>query len=236
MKFRRKSAPTVADDTTGDTTGETLDGEIAGENTDTGDDHAGVPIGPLDIAEVDLEDSVQRVDLGSLLLTPTEGREVRVQVDDTTQAVQSVMIAGPDGALELRAFAAPRNGDLWSDVRPQIVADLERRGGTATEQEGRFGPELACERPVELPDGTSVVQPTRVVGINGPRWFLRATFLGGPARSADAAASWEDMLTRVVVRRGEHAMPVADPLPITLPGDARRVGPASSAASPPVAD
>ncbi len=36
------------------------------------------------------------------------------------------MLAGPDGALELRAFAAPRNGDLWSEVRPQIAGDVAR--------------------------------------------------------------------------------------------------------------
>lgn len=218
MKFRRKSAPTEADETSGaDRIGE----EPAEGQARSAADPA---TGPFDIAEVDLE-STPRVDLGSLLIAPTKGREVRVQVDEATQAVQSVMIAGPDGALELRAFAAPRNGDLWSEVRPQIVADLERRGGTATEQEGRFGPELACERPVELPDGKSAVQPTRVVGINGPRWFLRATFLGGPARSPESGASWEDMLTQVVVRRGDQAMPAADPLPITLPGEARRVTP-----------
>lgn len=216
MKFRRKSAPPAAEASTG----ETPDGPV---ESDSGDDQPVSAAGPFDIADVDLEDSVPRVDLGSLLITPTQGREVRVQVDESTQAVQSVMIAGPDGALELRAFAAPRNGDLWSEVRPQIVADLERRGGTATEQEGRFGPELSCERPVELPNGSSVVQPTRVVGINGPRWFLRATFLGGPARSSESGASWEEMLTQVVVRRGDQAMPVADPLPITLPGEARRV-------------
>jgi len=219
VKFRRKSAPTGAAD---ETTGEEQTGEETGDEASRS--AADPATGPFDIADVDLE-TVSRVDLGSLLIAPTEGREVRVQVDEATQAVQSVMIAGPDGALELRAFAAPRNGDLWSEVRPQIVADLERRGGTATEQEGRFGPELACERPVELPDGKSVVQPTRVVGINGPRWFLRATFLGGPARSPESGASWEDMLTQVVVRRGDQAMPVADPLPITLPGEARRVTP-----------
>ena len=227
MKFRRKSAPTEADPTTGDPSEETPAGAVGDDATGT----ASTATGPFDIVDVDLEDSVARVDLGSLLIAPSPGREVRVQVDEATQAVQSVMIAGPDGALELRAFAAPRNGDLWGDVRPQIAADMERRGGTATEQEGRFGPELACERPVEMPEGGSVVQQTRVVGINGPRWFLRGTFLGGPARSGEVAVSWEDMLSQVVVRRGEHAMPVADALPITLPGEARRVTP-----TPPPAD
>ncbi len=61
---------------------------------------------------------MQRLDLGSLLITPEPGRELRLQVDERTQAVQAVLLAGSDGALELRAFAAPRNGDLWSEVRP----------------------------------------------------------------------------------------------------------------------
>jgi hypothetical protein len=221
VKFRRKSAPTEAEETTEASSARDGAAEAGGDASAAADDNA---TGPFDIDDVELESSVPRVDLGSLLIAPSQGREVRVQVDEATQAVQSVMIAGSDGALELRAFAAPRNGDLWSEVRPQIIADLERRGGTATERTGRFGPELVCERPVELPDGGRVVQPTRVVGVNGPRWFLRATFLGGPARSAESGASWEEMLAQVVVRRGGQAMPVADPLPITLPGEARRLG------------
>jgi hypothetical protein len=190
---------------------------------DAGDDvRAPEPTsGPYDASEVDLE-AGGRVDLGSLLIAPTRGREVRVQVDEASQAVQAVLVAGPDGALELRAFAAPRNSDMWSEVRPQLVADLQARGGTAVEQEGRFGTELLCERTVQLADGKTVVQPSRIIGINGPRWFLRATLLGGPARSAEAGASWEETLAEVVVRRGDQAMPAGDALPLTLPPEARR--------------
>ena len=91
------------------------------------------------------------------------------------------MLAGPDGALEMQAFAAPRNGDLWSTVRPQIQADITGRGGQAEEREGRFGTELVCQVPVKKPDGTVGLQPSRIVGINGERWMLRASFLGRPA-------------------------------------------------------
>jgi hypothetical protein len=180
--------------------------------------------GPYDADELP-DDGVERVDLGSLLIEPEQGRELRLQVDEKSGNVQSVMLTGKDGAIELRAFAAPRNGDLWSEVRPQIAADMAQRGGTATEREGRFGTELVCQVQVQRPEGGAAVQPSRIVGINGPRWLLRATFLGKPAVELEGIDDWEDTVTRVAVRRGAHAMRVGEPLPVTLPEQARRVSP-----------
>jgi hypothetical protein len=169
------------------------------------------------------DDGVERVDLGSLRVPPREGAELRLQVDEATGAVQSVMLAAEEGALELRAFAAPRNGDLWSEVRPQIAADISRHGGTATEREGRWGTELVCQMQVVLPDGTQALQPSRIIGVNGARWLLRGTFLGKPAVEPEQAQDWEDALASVVVHRGGHAMPVGDALPLALPDDAQRL-------------
>ena len=207
MKFRRRSGS------------DTPEQEPA--ETSPGDDRR---TGPFDVDDVP-DDGLERVDLGSLLIPATPGRELRIQVDERSQQVQSVVLTGSDGALELRAFAAPRNGDLWSDVRPQLAADMARRGGTATEREGRFGTELVCQLTVKGPDGRTGQQPSRIVGVNGPRWLLRATFLGQPAVDADGAAGWEDTFSAIAVRRGEHAMPVGDPLPVVLPEQARRVTP-----------
>ncbi len=178
--------------------------------------------GPFDVEDV--AEVADRVDLGGLLLLPIPGTELQVQVDEASGAVQSVMFAGPEGAMELRVFAAPRHGDLWGEARPQIAADMAQRGGTATEREGRFGVELQCQLPVTLPDGKSGIQPSRIIGINGSRWLLRATLLGKYAVEPDAAGDVEDALATVVVRRGSQAMPVGDPLPLTLPAGARRSG------------
>jgi hypothetical protein len=199
----------------------------APDDAQTEDDQAdaeevGPATGPWDVDDV-TDDGIDRIDLGSLLVAPTEGTELRLQVDEQTGAVQSAMLAAEEGAIELRAFAAPRGGDLWSEVRPQIAADVSQHGGTATEREGRWGVELVCQMQVVLPDGTSAMQPSRIVGINGPRWLLRATFLGLPAVQPDEAQLWEDALAAVVVQRGSHAMPVGDPLPLVLPDDAQRV-------------
>lgn len=202
MKFRRKSSADVPDEV---------------------DESSAEPVtGPFDADEVP-DDGVERVDLGSLLIAPSEGRELRLQVDEASGQVQAVMLTGPDGMLELRAFAAPRNGDLWSDVRRQIAAEISQKGGTATEQEGRFGPELACRMNVTSPDGNAAVQPSRVIGVNGSRWLLRATLLGRPAVEADAAGTWEDAVASVAVRRGTGAMMVGEALPVTVPSSARRL-------------
>jgi hypothetical protein len=212
VKFRRnKDAASSSDET-----------DIA-----NADAEAAAAAGPYDADELP-DDGVERVDLGSLLIQPEQGRELRLQVDEKSGNVQSVVLAGADGAIELRAFAAPRNGDLWSEVRPQIAADMAQRGGTATEREGPFGTELVCQVQVPKGDGGTALQPSRIVGINGPRWLLRATFLGRPAVEVDGVDEWEQTVTKVAVRRGSHAMAVGDPLPVSLPENARRLPPAQA--------
>lgn len=208
MKFRRKSAEPVE---------ETPLAEGASDAPDETAATAG-PQGPWDADEVPGGLTAgERIDLGSLLLAPPEGMEVQLQVDEATQQVQSVLVAGPDGAVELRAFAAPRNGSLWNEVMPRLAADYAQRGGTASPQDGPWGTELHCQLTVRTDDGRTATQPSRVVGVNGPRWMLRATLLGRPAMEPAAAGPWEEVIASVVVRRGAEAMPVGAELPITLP-------------------
>ena len=73
------------------------------------------------------------------------------------------------------------------------------------------------------PDGSRAIQPSRIVGVNGGRWLLRATFLGRPAVEPENAETWEDALAAIVVHRGTHAMPAGDALPLVLPQDAQRM-------------
>jgi hypothetical protein len=180
------------------------------------------PAGPYDVDDLPAG-GPERLDLGSLLIAPSAGRELRIQVEEATGAVQSVVLAGPDGAVELRAFAAPRGGDLWTEARPQIAAELTQGGGTATEQEGPFGTELLCQMAVTRAGGGR--QVTRVVGINGPRWMLRATLMGRPATEPTLSSEWEETIRGVAVRRGDGAMPVGEALPLTMPPQARRAEP-----------
>lgn len=182
--------------------------------------------GPWDASEVRVaEDDPSRIDLGGLIVTGRPGLELQLQVDQASGEVAGVVLAGEESALELRAFAAPRHGDIWDDVRRGIVAEVAQHGGTADETEGRWGAELRVVMPVTLPDGRSAQQPSRVVGIAGPRWLLRATLFGRAAVEPSEDGDVESALRDVVVVRGSHALPPGDPLPMRIPGDLQPVDP-----------
>jgi len=183
------------------------------------------PDGPWDSTEVTLDDDTARMDLGGLIVTGKPGLELRLQVDEPTQKVAAVLLLGPEGGVELRPFAAPRNADIWEDIRRQIAAETARRGGTATAADGTYGKELQVVMPVTMPDGKSATQPSRVLGIRGPRWLLRATFLGKPALEPDPTGAIETAMREVIVVRGNAPMPPGEPLPLVMPANAQPMQP-----------
>ena len=176
------------------------------------------PDGPWDEAEVDPADEGERLDLGALRVAPAPGIDVQVQVDEATGKVAQLTFARPDGAVQVQPYAAPRSGGLWADVRSQIKSSINQSGGLVEEAEGSFGPELRAQ--VKASDGSSALQPARFVGIEGPRWFLRAVFLGTAARPGDSATALEAMVRTLIVVRGIEAMPVGAPIPLEMPQNA----------------
>jgi hypothetical protein len=62
-----------------------------------------------------------------------------------------------------------------------------------------------------------------VLGIEGPRWLLRATFLGRPAVQPQPDGDLESALRDVVVVRGTGPMAPREPLPLVMPSNAKPV-------------
>jgi hypothetical protein len=180
--------------------------------------------GPFDSTEVDADlllEAENRIDLGALVVTIVQGMELGLQVDEQSGVVQAVLLMLEDSALELRAFAAPRSSGIWDEVRQEIAAEASRMGGTATENDGQFGTELVLVVPVEDPEGQIFSQTSRVIGVDGPRWLLRATVLGRAAVEPDAALPMEETLRNAVVVRGDEPMAVRESLPLRLPPGAQ---------------
>ena len=175
--------------------------------------------GPFDVADVEGRDG--RVDLGALWVAPVAGMELRLEVQQSTQQVTAVTAVIGESALQVQPFAAPRSAGLWDDIRGEISASVEQQGGTVEEAEGRFGSELRTRMPSAGPDGRTVFAPAVFLGVDGPRWFLRAVLSGRGAIDDAAAAPLLDVLSRIVVVRGVEPMAPRELLPLQLPQDTR---------------
>jgi hypothetical protein len=183
--------------------------------------------GPFDLSEAEPDE--RRIDLGALQIPGRQGMELRLEVEDSTKRVIAVTVAMSGSTLQMQVFAAPRTFGVWDDVRREIAAEVTRQGGTADEVPGPFGRELIARIPVRTPDGRSGHRPSRFVGVDGPRWFLRGVFGGPAAHDHDAAAPLEDVLRSAVVVRGTEAMAPRDLLALRLPAGA---SPAAAQAEP----
>jgi len=179
--------------------------------------------GPFDIGEVDdLEPTpeVPRIDLGSMVLAGFPGAELRLQMSEESQQIVSAMLIHESSALELGAYAAPRSGGLWSELREEIMASATEAGGSASLAEGPFGVELRRLIPVTTPEGEQGYQPSRMWVAEGPRWLLRGIVYGQAALEEGLESPVAELLTafrNVVVRRGDEAMAPGDLLPLTMP-------------------
>jgi len=150
------------------------------------------------------------IDEGFAELSPMEAQ---ANASQKTQAYSS--------ALELAAYATPRSGGLWAELRDEISRNATEAGGTASLGEGPFGVELRRLIPVTTPEGEEGYQPSRMWVAEGPRWLLRGIVYGQAAIEEDTdspvVADVLSAFRQVIVRRGDEAMAPGDQLPLTMP-------------------
>jgi hypothetical protein len=182
--------------------------------------------GPYDERDAPAEDQPPRVDLGALQVPVGESYEIRVEVNEAQQVIAATL-AGPDGTMQLGVFAAPRNEGIWDEVRAEIAESLnEQRRNSTREEDGPFGTELHGTVPA---DGGKGTVPVRFLGVDGPRWFLRAMLAGQVAADPKKAEDFEEALRQVVVVRGTEPLPVREPVPLRLPADVELPGDTAAA-------
>jgi hypothetical protein len=181
--------------------------------------------GPYDETDAP-DDGRPRIDLGALRLPAMPGTELRVELSPQQKVIGATLRYG-DSLLQVSAFAAPRAAGIWDDVRAELATSASGRGGSLREVEGPFGAELAgtiLAAPPRQPGAAAppqpVRRPTRFLGVDGPRWFLRGMLSGPAAENREAAAPLEEAFRGIVVVRGGEPMPVREQLPLTLPPQA----------------
>lgn len=216
--FRRRRAvdsDEAYDDLTGD---EVADGDPDDAGTAGTAEAAAAPApvrrpeGPWDADDAP-EDEL--LDLGGLRVPLIDGFDISLTAEQDVPVL--VTYGGPDGLMQLHAFAAPRSAGIWDEVRQEIAESLAHGGGSSQEAAGPFGTELAAQIPVQTPEGQTVLQPARFIGVDGPRWFLRALITGPIVQDVARVGELEGVLRRVVVVRGGDAMAPRDVIPLRIP-------------------
>jgi hypothetical protein len=163
------------------------------------------PQGPWDISETAPERP--RIDLGSLRIPGVPDMELRVEADQATGAIAGVSAVIGDAVMQLAVYAAPRTSGIWEDVRGQLMSSLAGQGATTDLEDGEFGPELVAK---------VSGQKLRFIGVDGPRWFLRAV-LQGSALGDATGERMRSLLRDCIIVRGDSPMAPGDGLPLSMP-------------------
>lgn len=174
--------------------------------------------GPFDRSAV--TDDTDYVNLGPIWVKGFAGMELRLEINEQEQQITGLTAILGESAVQLQAFAAPRTEGVWIDIRNEIAASITDSGGTAEVVTGAFGEELLTRMPQAGPDGRTMFVPARFVGVDGPRWFLRAVVSGRAAIEPEAAAQVHELIRTAVIDRGDEAMPPRELLPLRLPEQA----------------
>lgn len=185
--------------------------------------------GPFDRSEV--KDLDGHLDFGGVAIAPVAGMELRLDVDDAGQEITGLTAVVEGAACQLQAFAAPKSKGVWDDIRDEIADNLLGGGGTAEEKLGPLGIELHTRMPTQGPDGRTTYAPARFVGVDGPRWFLRAVLSGNAAIDESVGDEMVEFLRGTIVTRGTEPRAPREMLPLQIPQDVQTQVDAEAAAA-----
>ncbi|GAA4472316.1 DUF3710 domain-containing protein [Enteractinococcus fodinae] len=177
------------------------------------------PDGPFDITEVDTKDfSKGYMDLGAVKVPLRKNVSYRLEQEQANQKVFAVSAVHENSTLQIQAFAAPRSGGQWDEIRQEMFEqNRNAKGAKVTLEDGEFGKELLIRIPAKLPDGRQGERPARFLGIDGPRWMIRAMIMGKAALKKDEAVILYDILKDTVIDRGDRPLPARQMLELTPP-------------------
>lgn len=175
--------------------------------------------GPFDYSEIDNPD--EYLDFGSILVKPVSGMKVRMDVEESKKRVIAVSLEIADSRIQLMAFSASKSDSLWPGISDKIKNDIGAQKGEIFLREGEHGEELLAKVPQQMPDGRAGHVALRFVGIDGPRWFLRAVIGGAAIADEEASKVIDGILRSVVVNRGDKPLPPAELLPLSVPANAQ---------------
>ena len=173
-------------------------------------------------------DTSSMLNLGAVFLPNIPGLEVHLDLDPRSGTGKSVSLHLNMTIAEVQVFAAATNEDLWASMRDAITSGLREQKVDCTVEMGRFGTEIHAVMPTVDLDGNAHVQPVRFVGVRGSRWLVRAVISGdgallGTQQNIDAVPEIDDVISKLVINRGEEPIPPGERLALRSPNDPSEV-------------
>ena len=195
-------------------------GDTANTTIETPDSDTTVPVdadhGPWDSASRDTTHGY--IDCGSVKIPRVPGIQLAMVTAGNMMTPIAVSVVVAESRILARAFAAPKNRDLWPELATTIADTAGNEGATVLSRgEGRWGEELVLNIPMTAPNGNTVTQPRRVIGIDGSRWMLRLDIDGRAAIDEEAMGRISGFIDDIVVERGNHAAVPTTLLPLRPP-------------------
>ncbi len=161
------------------------------------------------------------LDLGALYVPKVSGLQLRGKLEDDGQTLRQVLLRLGTSGIAVSVAAAPKSGNAWPELAAQIEASIEGGGGKAEEFTGPYGMEIRAQIPQVSPNGKPTMIPTRIIGIDGPRWVVRIDVQGAAATGdPEQSAPIEDLIDQLVVNRGGEPRIRFDLMPLRLPKEA----------------
>jgi hypothetical protein len=176
--------------------------------------------GPLEFSSE--LDTSSMLNLGAVFLPNIPGLEVHLDLDPRSGVGKSVSLHLNMTIAEVQVFAAATNEDLWASMRDAITSGLREQKVDCTVEMGRFGTEIHAVMPTVDLDGNAHVQPVRFVGVRGSRWLVRAVISGdgallGTKQNLDSVSEIDDVISKLVINRGEEPIPPGERLALLSP-------------------
>lgn len=146
------------------------------------------------------------LDFGAYAFVPPVNTQLQIESSEEQNLV--VHVLSGQSNITIDAYAAPKTGGQWRFVASELADGLRNQGAKVSIQDGPWGREVI---------GSAAESVIRFIGVDGPRWMLRAVIVSSPAEAEQSAEIARTMLSHTVVRRGTNPMPARTPIPLVLP-------------------
>ena len=146
------------------------------------------------------------LDFGAYAFVPPVNTQLQIESSEEQNLV--VHVLSGQSNITIDAYAAPKTGGQWRFVASELADGLRNQGAKVSIQDGPWGREVI---------GSAAESVIRFIGVDGPRWMLRAVIVSSPAEAEQSADIARTMLSHTVVRRGTNPMPARTPIPLVLP-------------------